>query len=166
MNEEHYIKLKNSALRFTAYRERTPKEVIEKLEKWDTPQEIIDRILKELKADKFVDEERFARAFCHDKFLSNRWGKRRIQQELYKYDLPKPVQQQGLDYINQEAYESTLTHLAEQKWLKTKEKDLFKRKQKTVNFLMQKGYEPDLIWRVIGQLEDSKKFSYPKNGYL
>lgn len=159
MNEERYKKLRASAQRFTAYRERAPKEVVDKLEVWGAPQAIIDRILSELKADKFVDEERFARAFCHDKFLAYKWGKRRILQELYKYNLAENVKQQGLDYINQEEYESSLTHLATQKWNKVNETDLNKRKQKTVNYLMQKGYESDLIWGMIGQLEEAEKSS-------
>ena len=152
MNEERYKKLKTSAQRYTAYRERAPKEVADKLESWEAPQEIIERILSELQADKFVDEKRFARAFCHDKFLMNKWGKRRIALEIYKYELPTEVVEQGLNYVNQGEYELALKHLAEQKWYKVKEKDWFRRRHKTVSYLLQKGYEPDLIWRVVNDL--------------
>ncbi|MEQ9231426.1 MAG: RecX family transcriptional regulator, partial [Cyclobacteriaceae bacterium] len=97
MDEDRYKRLKASAQRYTAYRERAPKEVADKLAEWDAPQIIIDRILKELLADKFIDEERFARAFCHDKFLVNKWGKRKISMELSRYKLSAEAKEQGLD---------------------------------------------------------------------
>ena len=149
MNEERLKKWKASAQRFTAYRERSPKEVADKLREWDAPQEAIDRILTDLMEDKFLDENRFARAFCHDKFLINKWGKRRIELELRKHNLSYETIQQGLDYINQEAYDSTLERLARSKWAKIKDKDVYKKKQKTAAYLTQKGFETDLIWEVI-----------------
>ena len=152
MNEERYRKLKASAQRYTAYRERSPKEVTDKLAEWDSPPEIIEQILKELQEDNFIDEERFARAFCHDKFLVNKWGKRRISLELGRYGVSEEAKKQGLDYIKQSEYHKTLTHLTEQKWSKVKDTEVFKKKQKTVAFLVQKGYEPELIWEVINKL--------------
>jgi regulatory protein len=149
VNEERLKKWKASAQRFTAYRERSPKEVADKLREWDAPQEAIDRILNELIADKFIDELRFARAFCHDKFLINKWGKRRIAMEISRHDLSHETIQQGLNYINQEEYDSTVHRLALAKWSKLKDKDVFVKKQKTVAYLTQKGYESDLIWATI-----------------
>jgi len=154
MSREDKIKrLKQSALRFTANRERAPKEVADKLAEWDARPEEIDQLIKELKEENFIDEERFARAFCHDKFLFNKWGKRRITREIRKYDLPNNVVDQGLAYINQKEYEKTLAHLAQQKWNKIKESELIKKKQKTVNYLTQKGFESELIWSAIRVLE-------------
>lgn len=152
MNEERLLKLKRSAERFTAYRERSPKEVVDKLAKWDAKPEEINQIIQELTEERFIDEQRFARAFCHDKFLVNKWGKRRIALELGRHQLSKEAVAEGLNYINAEEYERTLRHLAEQKWQKTKEPDLFKRKQKTVAYLLQKGFETDLIWEVMKEL--------------
>jgi regulatory protein len=149
VNEERLKKWKASAQRYTAFRERSPKEVADKLREWDAPQEAIDRILKDLITDKFLDENRFARAFSHDKFLINKWGKRRIELELRKHSLSFETIQQGLDYINQEEYDSTLERLARNKWTKIKDKDTYKKKQKTVAYLTQKGFETDLIWEII-----------------
>ena len=155
--EDKLKRLKQSAQRFTAYRERAPKEVAEKLAEWEGRPEEIEQILKELKEDNFINEERFSRAFCNDKFKFNKWGKRRISNEIRKYDLPANVVEQGLAYINQEEYDSTLRQLAHAKWSKLKEPVLFKKKQKTVNYLVQKGYESDLIWRVIGEIAKEEK---------
>ncbi len=155
MDEDRYKRLKASAQRYTAYRERAPKEVADKLAEWDAPQILIDRILKELLADKFIDEERFARAFCHDKFLVNKWGKRKISMELSRYKLSAEAKEQGLDYIDEKEYLSTLARLAELKWAKSKEPDHYKKKMKTANYLLQKGYESDLIWEVVNKFNTS-----------
>lgn len=155
MNEERLKKIKQAALRYTAYRERAPKEVIDKLHEWEALPEEIEQLLKELKEEGFIDEGRFANAFFHDKFLLNKWGKRRIVMEIKKYNLPCAVVERGLTYINQTKYEETLIHLAKSKWNKLKDVDPLKKKQKTTNFLMQKGYESDLIWKVIRELERS-----------
>ena len=158
MSREDKVKrLKQSALRYTAYRERAPKEVADKLQEWDARPDEIAQLLKELKEENFIDEDRFARAFCHDKFLFNKWGKYRISREIKKYELPVTVVEQGLAYIDQEEYEKTLTQLAAQKWKKLNDPEIFKKKQKTVNYLTQKGYESDLIWRMISQLEKRDK---------
>ena len=153
MNDERYKKFKASALQFTAYRERAPLEVANKLEEWDAKPQEIERLLKELKEENFIDEERFARAFCHDKFLINKWGKRRISREISKFGLPKPVVEQGLEYIDQKKYETTLAHLAKLKWDKLKDLEVFKRKQKTIKHLLQKGYEYELIWDVVTEMK-------------
>ena len=113
----------------------------------------LKNIVGELKKENFINEERFARAFCHDKFLLNKWGKRRISTEIRKYDLPKMVIAQGLAYINQKEYHTTLADLADIKWNKLNEPDLLKKKQKTVNYLLQKGYESDLIWEVVQEMK-------------
>ncbi len=149
MNEERYKKLKASAQRYTAYRERAPKEVTDKLKEWDAPEPIIERILLELKKDKFIDEERFARAFCHDKFLINKWGRNRLRMELSKYGVSDEAKRQGLAYIKEATYDETLKHLATSKWDKLREPDLFKKKQKTARYLLQKGYESELVWEVL-----------------
>lgn len=152
MNEERYKKLKTSAQRYTAYRERAPKEVIEKLKEWSAPEPIIDRILEELQADDFVNEHRFARAFCHDKFLINKWGRNRLRAEMSRYALSSEAKEEGLGYLKDEEYQATLAHLAQKKWDRVKEEDLYKKKQKTALYLANKGFEADVVWGVVNRL--------------
>lgn len=153
MNEERYRKLKASAQRYTAYRERAPKEVIDKLKEWSAPEPIIDRILSELREDDFVNEHRFARAFCHDKFMINKWGKNRLKAEMGRYGLSNEAKHEGLDYLKPEEYARTLDHLAQKKWDRLKEEDLYKKKQKTALYLANKGFEAGLVWEVVNGLE-------------
>jgi regulatory protein len=53
---------------FCASKERTEKEVIEKLTSWECSGENLDCIVSVLKNEKFLDEERFARNYVSSKF--------------------------------------------------------------------------------------------------
>ena len=50
-------------------------EISEKLQRWGLPYDAIDRILKRLEDEKYIDEERFCRAFVNDKYRFAKWGK-------------------------------------------------------------------------------------------
>jgi len=154
-HEDKIQRLRQSAMRFTAYRERAPKEVRDKLKEWGAGPQEIDNITRELIEGHFLDEQRFANAFCHDKFLINKWGRRKIRMEIAKYELPEHVVAQGLEHINPEKYKEVLLQLARAKWQKTKEQDPFKKKQKTMNYLLQKGYEPELIHQAVDRLSEA-----------
>lgn len=44
---------------------------------------MINRIIDRLVVEKFIDEERYCRAFVNDKFRFAKWGKMKITQALY-----------------------------------------------------------------------------------
>ncbi|MEM9896735.1 MAG: RecX family transcriptional regulator [Bacteroidota bacterium] len=54
--------------KFCAFRERSPHEVLEKLNSYGLKPEEADAVLNELIDLKYIDEQRFANAYCHDKF--------------------------------------------------------------------------------------------------
>ena len=57
-------------------------EVTEKLQRWGIPYDAINRILNHLEQEKYIDEERFCRAFISDKYRFAKWGKVKIGQAL------------------------------------------------------------------------------------
>ncbi|MEM7298759.1 MAG: RecX family transcriptional regulator, partial [Bacteroidota bacterium] len=58
-----------------------------------------------------------------------------------------------LDRIDPVKYEARLVSLGDQKWGRLEREEPVKRKQKVVNYLANKGFELDLIWKIISQLE-------------
>ena len=58
-------------------------EINEKLQRWGIAYDTIARILDRLESEKFIDDERFCRAFVNDKFRFAKWGKMKIAQGLY-----------------------------------------------------------------------------------
>ena len=86
-------------------------EVNEKLQKWGLPYEVINRIIDRLVVEKFIDEERYCRAFVNDKFRFAKWGKMKIAQGLYMKKIPSDVAWRHLNEIDEEEYLSILRDL-------------------------------------------------------
>lgn len=145
---------KQRAGRFCAFRERSPNELFEKIQSWGIAEEDASVLLAELSKEGYVDEQRFANAFCNDKFEFNSWGKQKIEAHIYAHKLSGEVVDNALNRIDPEKYYLRLSDLAKSKWEKLERDEAFKRKQKTVAYLSGKGFEMDLIWSVVNKLEE------------
>jgi len=140
------------AAAYCAYQERTQDEVKKRLQKWNVWGEEADEIVAELIVQKYISEERFAKTYAGGKFRMKSWGKLKIKQELNRRGLSDYSIREGMTEIGDDAYVSGLKDLLTKKkaLLDGKEPDLFKRKQKLARFAMMKGYESDLVWKMIG----------------
>lgn len=147
---------KERAGRFCSLRERSPNEVLEKLISWGLSENDGHDLVAQLKKLNFVNEQRFANAYCHDKFEFNSWGKQKIRNGIYVHRISEKVIQQALNRIDSVKYESRLHALAKRKWEKLEKEEGIRRKQKTVNYLAGKGYEPELIWKTIERFRSEK----------
>lgn len=135
-------------MQYCAYRDRSQKEVEEKLIDMRMIPAAREKIIIELMRENFLNEERFARSFARGKFRIKKWGKNKIKQELKAREISTPLIKIALTEIDQEDYIATLQELAEKKSLLIKEKDPFIKRNKLSNFLIQKGYEPSLVYEV------------------
>ncbi len=159
MSNERFIKqAKAKAAKYCSLKERAPFQVMEKLMGWDLDEDLAQSILAELTVENYVNEERFVRAYCHDKFEFNKWGKQRIRQELGRLRVSDDMIQVGLNYLDPERYEGILIGLAAKKLdsLRT-EQDPWKRKQKTTAYLLRKGFEMDLSIEIVNQLSERQQ---------
>lgn len=154
-SKEGFVK----AARFCALRERSPQEVRTKLQQWGAEDKHIQSIIDQLEQEGYVNEVRFARAYCHDKFTFNSWGKQKIKASIYVHALPSLVVDQALASIDSEKYRLRIDELARRKWQQLQSEDLTKKKQKTLSYLANKGFEQDLIWEALRGLESSEKTS-------
>ncbi|MEO1256678.1 MAG: regulatory protein RecX, partial [Bacteroidota bacterium] len=144
---------KQRAGRFCAFRERSPNELYEKLKTWGLSENESESVVAALTKEGFVDEQRFADAYCNDKFEFNSWGKQKIRSSIYQHKLSEKAVQSALDRIDLKRYEKRLQGLCIQKWKRLEKEEPIKRKQKTVAYLANKGFEMDLIWEAINSIE-------------
>lgn len=158
MSNERLVKqAKAKAAKYCSLRERAPYQVMEKLLGWELEENVAHQILTELVQENYVNEERFARAYCHDKFEFNKWGKQRIRMELSRLKVGENLIQEGLNSIDPDRYWDILQGLGEKKYesLRT-ETNSWKRKQKTTAYLLRKGFEMDLSIEIVNRLSDSQ----------
>ena len=80
MTEEEAL---NRVAAYCSAAEHCRAEVSDKLQKWGIAYDAIERILARLEAEKYIDDERYCRAFIGDKFRFAKWGKMKIGQGLY-----------------------------------------------------------------------------------
>lgn len=139
---------------YCAYQERTQDEVRQRLKKWDVWGEEADEIIAELITLNYLSEERFAKTYAGGKFRMKNWGRMKIKQELNRRGLSDYSIEKGMKEIGDKAYQEALKELLTKKkiLLERTEPDAFKLKQKLARFAMGKGYESELIWKTIEEI--------------
>ena len=120
-------------------------EVSMKLKSWGLVQEVIDLLIVELIQFNFLNEERYARSFARGKFRIKKWGKLKIRMALKKREVNFKCIDFAMLEIDEKTYLNTLRELLQKKNDILKETNLYKRKMKLINYLVNRGYEYDLI---------------------
>ena len=142
------------AASYCAYQERTQDEVRQRLKKWNVWGEESDEIIAELISQNYLSEERFAKTYAGGKFRMKNWGRMKIKQELHRRGLSEYSIDKGMREIGDKAYQESLKELLTKKKtiLERSETDKYKLKQKLVRFALSKGYESELIWKMIEEM--------------
>ena len=137
---------------FCAYRERCEFEVREKLKVHGLKQTECEKIVETLKKAGFLDNARFAQAYASGKLRMKGWGKIKIREGLKKKHLPEHLITQALQSLDDEQYREIMRRVAEKKWKLLGRKSGPRTREKLFAFLFQRGFEKDLIYRLVGEL--------------
>ena len=134
---------------YCAYQERSHTEVVQKLWELGVMRSEHDAIVASLIEDDYLNEERFAKAFVGGKFRMKDWGRKKIYYGLKEKGIGDYLIKRAMKEIDEDVYHKTLADLAQKKFDSLKDEQYLLRKKKTTDFLLQKGYEPELISAVI-----------------
>ena len=131
-------------------------EMLEKMRRWELDDEARARVMQRLVSERYVDDERYARAFVKDKVRYNKWGRRKVEQALWQKHIDEDIRQQVLDEIDDEEYISVLRPLLKQKRRSTKAANDYQLNQKLMRFALGRGFTFDIIRQCINldDLED------------
>ena len=110
--------------KYCAYQERCVKDVKDKLKTFDISEEEKTKILDYLLDNRFVNDNRFAKAFVRGKVNQSGWGVNKIR----------------------------LIDILKTKSKTIKADSDFEKKRKLAAYAMQKGFEGNLIWEVLKDL--------------
>lgn len=139
-------------VQYCGYQERTEQEVRNKLHALGVTQtREKDQFIRALKAENFLNEERYIEAFIRGKVLSRQWGKKKLLITLTNKGLDPTLIQKGLDALADTDYLQSLHKAADRKKRSLAGKDPVLYKQKLTHYLLQKGYEPELVYQVTQQ---------------
>ena len=134
-------------------REYCVSEITAKIGQWgENDTEITESIIGKLIAEKFIDEERYCRAFAIDHFKYQRWGKVKISAGLRTKKIPAATIATGLDAIDNEEYLATLGDLLETHRRSVKSKNRYDLKGKLVRYALAKGFESQAVYTAVNSL--------------
>ena len=148
--QEAYLQL--AAL--CAQAEHCQQEMRDKLKRWDLDESAQERIIQRLVSERYIDDERYARAFVKDKIRYNKWGRRKVQQGLWLKHINPEIQQQVLDEIDDNEYLNMLRPLLRQKRKTIKAQNDYELNQKLVRFAIGRGFTFDIIRHCLDVDED------------
>jgi regulatory protein len=133
-------------------------ELTEKMRRWEIDEAAQARVMQRLVAERYVDDERFARAFVKDKVRYNKWGRRKVEQALWQKHIDADTQQRVLSEIGDEDYLDVLRPLLQQKRRTTKAANDYELSQKLIRFALSRGFTFDIIRQCL-HVED--EIQYP-----
>ena len=142
---------------YCAYQDRCHKEVIDKLKGMRMIPQAIDTIMAHLIQENYLNEERFAKSFARGKFNIKKWGKNRIVNELKARQISRFNIKSALKEIDEEDYRVTLDELAKKRWAQLQETNIQKKKKKTADYLLYRGWESHLVYEKLMELVNQDK---------
>lgn len=139
--------------KFCAYQERCHTEVLEKLYSYGVFKFDAQEIISQLIEEDYLNEERFAMQFASGKFRMKQWGKVKIKYQLKQKNVSDYCIKKALLAIDKSDYKKVLHKLADTKLATLKsEKNIFIKKRKLQDFLLQRGFENELVREIVNDI--------------
>ena len=138
------INIRDYALRLIEFKDRTEKELREKLKEKNYDENSIDGEIEFLKNYGYIDDKRYAEHFVNDAINLKKWGKIRIRSELLRKGIDRDIVDNAID----DAFEDIGDNLVfSQMQTRFKNSDFSNIKERTriFNFFMRRGFSPDEI---------------------
>lgn len=129
--------------------EHCSREMLNKLALWGLDSHTSQTIVDDLRKRRFIDDERYTRAFVNDKIRFARWGRRKIKSALYAKGLPSDVINIHLDSIDMDEYELILTDLLMAKARTIDDPNTYEGRTKLFRFGVSRGFEPEIVVRIV-----------------
>jgi len=133
-----------------ARQERSQEEVKRKLYALGVKGKVKDALVALLIEEGYINEKRFAEAFVSGKFAIKGWGNRKIMQGLRQRGVDERLAKKALDATDNKAYTEKMNQILERYAQRIKLRDSSS-KAKMARYLLQKGYEPDLVWEAVNR---------------
>ena len=141
------------ARQYCAYQERCHKEVKDKLYGFGLHKKEVEEVLSQLIEENYLNEERFAVQFAGGRFRIKHWGRVKIKYELKQKQVSDYCVRKALAAIDEDDYEKAAQKLFDEKLRGLKsEKNIFIKKRKLQDHLLQKGYEAEMIRKMISKI--------------
>lgn len=132
-------------------------EMLEKMRQWGVSEEEQAQVTQRLVSERYVDDERYARAFVNDKVRYNKWGRRKVEEALWLKHIDKEISKRVLDEVDDNEFLDVLKPLLKQKRKTISAKSDYELRMKLIRFALGRGFTIDIIKQCI-EVEDEDEF--------
>ena len=133
-------------------------DMLEKMRRWGLDESMQAEVMERLTKGRYVDDERFCRAFVDDKVRYNKWGRRKVEQALWQKHIDSDVAASVLDEISTDDYAAVLRPLLQQKRRSTRAASDYELRNKLMKWALSRGFTMDVIRQCIDVNDDEEEF--------
>jgi len=145
-DEDAIIKIKTDALRLLAFRPRSIEELRKRLKMKRYPEALISETLERLKAQGFLDDEKFARLYAGSKISSKPTGKRQLEFELRQKGVSEELAKKTIANLKDYDEKEEVRRLVESRLSKSGEISIEAKKRRLFAFLRRRGFSSEAIF--------------------
>lgn len=128
-------------------------DIRDKLARWGVTEADSRTIIDRLVQERFIDEQRYATAFVKDKFRFSGWGRIKMRYALQQKHIANSDIEGALAALDEEQYAQRLLDLLQAKAHTIADGDPENRRAKLFRFATSRGFESNLIFNVLKQIE-------------
>lgn len=154
-NEDSYYKAYQKTLNYLSYSLRSEKQIRDYLKKNEL-EHFSNRMVEQLKSMRLIDDLNFAQSFVRSQANINQKGPRNIEQDLKQKGISVDKIMTALDEYPYEQQLENSIELAEKKWNKTNKHSTIESIQKVKSYLINKGYDFDIIEEALSAIDTEK----------
>jgi regulatory protein len=140
------------ALKWCDRKERTEKQLTEKLSSWGIDQDEIDAVLIRLKQAEALNERRFAFAYSRDYLKFKKWGRLKIKMGLQNAGVPSHLIHEALNDLDAVEYLEILNQVIQAAMNQGHSIETYPEKMKLASYLARKGFESSIIFNALDDL--------------
>lgn len=131
------------AQRYCAAAEHCEADVEQLLCRLGATRQQTDEVIGVLHKQNYLNEQRYCRAYVHDKVAFQGWGRVKVQMGLRSKHLPEVAIQEAMQAMDETVYAANIRKLLQTK----RGQD----KQKVIRFMLQRGYTYDDLRNLISE---------------
>ena len=158
LTDNNFLNAYYTALKLISTKMRTEKEIFEILQKNEFKKEEIEYTIKRLKNEKYLNNRIYIETYIHDHLCLKTEGANKIHKDLINLGFNDLEILPVLSNIDKEIFKDKISKYIDKK-LKTNKKSINEFKRKTLNELINKGFEKDDINNYLNNLniEENEK---------
>ncbi|MDP3386017.1 MAG: regulatory protein RecX [Eubacteriales bacterium] len=149
MTEKEKAKAVNYGLKLLTARQKTEKEMADKLKEKNYTDDIIHYALNYFKSCGYLDDKKYVEFYLREKININRYGTMKLRNMLYQKGIPSELIEEGLEGIDEDMMIENAVYLANKKINSLKDQESMAVRQKVHRHLASKGYSYSTIAKAL-----------------